>query len=316
MTILVAAALLLACAGDGQQTGQTDQAPPADTAGANVASVQVPTFDAAAAHALLVRQVQLGPRVPGTAPHRQQLAWMLQYLRERADTVFAQPFTHSDSGRPVPMSNVVARFNPNIERRLLLLAHWDTRPTADQESDPALRDRPIDGANDGASGVAVLLQLAEVFSKTAPPIGVDLRFTDGEDYASGEMYLGASHFAARMTGYRPMYAILIDMVADQSPVFPIEGNSRDLAPEVVQRVWSLAQEIGLGNFFPNTAQGYITDDHIPLNNAGIRTIDIIDFDYGPANRYWHTGQDVVAITSPAGRGAVGRLLRERAYGGG
>ena len=316
MTILVAAALLLACAGDGQQADNADTVPPPANAGEDVASVPVPPFDAAAAHALLVRQVRFGPRVPGTPAHRQQLDWMLQYLKERADTAFAQPFTHSDSGRDIPMSNVIARFNPNMNSRLLLLAHWDTRPTADQETDSTRRHQPIDGANDGASGVAVLLQLANMLSKQAPPIGVDLLFTDGEDYGPGEMYLGATHFAANLAGYKPMYAVLIDMVGDQSPSFPIEGNSRDLAPEVVQRIWALAHELGLGNFFPNTTQGYITDDHIPLNNAGIRTVDIIDFDYGPGNSYWHTAQDVVANTAPAGLGAVGRLLAELVYRGG
>jgi hypothetical protein len=155
-----------------------------------------------------------------------------------------------------------------------------------------------------------------MLSKQAPPIGVDLLFTDGEDYGSGEMYLGATHFAANLAGYRPMYAVLIDMVGDQSPSFPIESNSRDLAPEVVQRVWALAHELGLGNFFPNTSQGYITDDHIPLNNAGIRTVDIIDFDYGPGNSYWHTTQDVVANTAPCGTGRRRTTLAELVYRGG
>lgn len=315
MTILVAAALLAACAGEGQQAGEADGPPPVVVED-DVARVQVPPFDAAAAHALLVRQVEFGPRVPGTEGHRKQLQWMVDYLLQRADTVLTQPFTHTSDGASVEMSNVIARFNPNMQRRLLLLAHWDTRPTADAEADSALRNRPIDGANDGASGVAVLLQLAEMLSKQAPPVGVDLLFTDGEDYGSGEMYLGANHFAANLGAYRPMYAVLIDMVGDRNPSFPIEGNSRDLAPEVVQRVWGLAQEVGLGDFFPNTSQGYITDDHIPLNNAGVRTIDIIDFDYGPGNSFWHTTQDVIANTAPAGLGAVGKLLAELVYRGG
>jgi len=317
MVIALATAALLACAGDAQQqTGQTDLGVAADTAADDVVRPNVPPFDAEAAHALLVRQVQFGPRVPGSAGHQQQLAWMQEYLRERADTVYTQPFTHRIGELTLPMSNVIAKFNPNMDRRLLLLAHWDTRPTADAELDSAARAQPIDGANDGASGVAVLLQLADMFSKQAPPIGVDLLFTDGEDYASGHMYLGATHFAANLGGYRPMYAVLIDMVGDHHPVFPIEGNSRDMAPEVVQRLWALAQELGLGAHFPMTSQGYISDDHVPLNNAGIRTVDIIDLDYGPGNSYWHTHQDRVENTAPTGLGAVGRLLAELVYRGG
>jgi Zn-dependent M28 family amino/carboxypeptidase len=315
MMTLVAAALLLACAGDAQQANDADTPPPA-IGGDDVAPAPIPPFDAAAAHALLVRQVEFGPRVPGTPGHQRQLDWMIQYLLERADTVLTQPFTHTSGERSLTLTNVIARFNPNMERRLLLLAHWDTRPSADEELDESLRSRPIDGANDGASGVAVLLQLAEMLSKQAPPIGVDLLFTDGEDYGPGEMYLGATHFAANLGGYRPMYAVLIDMVGDQNPSFPVEGNSRTLAPQVVQRVWGLAQEIGLGELFPNTTQGYVSDDHVPLNNAGIPTVDIIDFDYGPGNSYWHTSQDVIANPAPTGLGAVGRLLAELVYRGG
>ena len=316
MTILVAAVLLAACAGEGQQAENADTLPPPAPAADDVAHLQVPPFDAAAAHALLVRQVGFGPRVPGTPGHRQQLQWMLDYLRERADSVYAQPFTHNHEGQAIELSNVVARFNPNMDRRLLLIAHWDTRPTADAEADETLRDRPIDGANDGASGVAVLLQLAEMLSREAPPIGVDLLLTDGEDFAPGQMYLGATHFAANLGGYRPMYAVLIDMVGDRNPSFPVEENSRNMAPEVVQRVWGLAHEIGLGDMFPNTSQGAISDDHVPLNNAGIHTADIIDLDYGPGNAYWHTSQDVIGNTAPAGLGAVGRLLAELVYRGG
>jgi Zn-dependent M28 family amino/carboxypeptidase len=316
MTILVAAAMLLACAGDGQRAEDADTIPPPAVAQDDVANLRIPPFDAAAAHALLVRQVAFGPRVPGTPGHAQQLKWMLEYLRERADTVYTQAFTHNSGEQGVAMSNIIARFNPNMPRRLLLLAHWDTRPTADADTSESRRGQPIDGANDGASGVAVLMQLAEMLSKQAPPIGVDLLFTDGEDYGPGEMYLGATHFAANLDGYRPMYAVLIDMVGDRNPSFPIEDNSRTMAPEVVQRVWGLAHEIGLGDMFPNTSQGAITDDHVPLNNAGIRTVDIIDFDYGPGNAFWHTAQDVTANTAPAGLGAVGRLLAELVYRGG
>ncbi|MEX0907767.1 MAG: M28 family peptidase [Gemmatimonadota bacterium] len=274
-----------------------------DTAG-------VPAFDADGAHALLARQVAFGPRVPGSAAHAAQLDWMTAFLRERADTVIVSPFQHTASdGRALAMSNVFARFEPEHRDRVLLLAHWDTRPTADNDAERS--DEPIPGANDGASGVAVLMEIANVLASHSAPIGVDLLFVDGEDYGPDErdMYLGAKHFAAnRPPGYQPLYGILVDMVADQQPVFPIEGNSQSMAPEVVARVWGVAEQLGLGHIFVRRPGRTVMDDHVPLNRAGIRTIDIIDFDYGPGNGLWHTHGDVVENTGPAGLDAVGRVL--------
>jgi glutaminyl-peptide cyclotransferase len=148
---------------------------------------------------------------------------------------------------------------------------------------------------------------------------VDLLFVDGEDYGPGErdMYLGAKHFAANQPpGYRPLYGIVVDMVADRDPVFLMEGNSIDLAPEVVDRVWRVAEQLGLERLFPRRHGGYILDDHVALNHGGIRSIVIIDFDYGPGNAYWHTHDDVVANTSPVGLGAVGRVLTALVFNGG
>jgi glutaminyl-peptide cyclotransferase len=281
-------------------------------------TTDVPRFDGAAAHELLRRQVAFGPRVPGTAAHAAQLEWMSAFLRERADTVEVTRFTHdARDGSTLPLANVFARFRPAERDRVLLLAHWDTRPTADMDLDEP--DTPIDGANDGASGVAVLLQLADVLSSHSSPIGVDILLVDGEDYGPGEpdMYLGAKHFAANQPpGYQPLYGILLDMVGDRDPVFPIEGNSRDMAPEVVERVWRVAEQIGLGHVFVRRSGGHITDDHIPLNRAGIRTINIIDFDYGPGNAFWHTHRDVVENTGPDGLEAVGRVLLTLLWNGG
>lgn len=281
-------------------------------------TIDAPAFDGDSAFALLERQVAFGPRVPGTAGHRAQLEWMTDFLRARADTVIVQRFTHRRAnGDSVPMANVFARFRPEAQDRVLVLAHWDTRPMADQEENEADRSKPIPGANDGASGVAVLLQLANVLSSHSPPIGVDLLFTDGEDFGPGEMYLGAKYFAANKDpGYRPFYGVLLDLIADQSPRFPIEGNSQSYAPEVVARVWDMAERLGYGSVFPSTTGGYIEDDHIPLNQAGIRTIDIIDFDYGPGNRYWHTLEDDLQNVAPGGLQAVGDVVTHLIFSGG
>ena len=298
--------VLSACSGSGNgaETGQAANRPP------------TPPFSADSAFAYLQRQVAFGPRVPGTPGHAKQLAWMKEFLAARADTVIVQDFSHTASdGKTLPMTNLFARFQPENPTRILLLAHWDTRPRADKDPDSAKRNEPIPGANDGASGVAVLLELANVLKSHSPPIGVDLLFVDGEDYGpdSSDMYLGATWFAAHLpNGYTPLYGILLDMIGDQSPVFAQEGNSEDMAPEVVQRVWRLAEEMGLGQHFPKRSAGYITDDHLPLNRAGIRTIDIIDLDYP----YWHTTGDDVQHTSPVGLGVVGRVMTELIYRGG
>lgn len=279
------------------------------------AAAAIPEFRADTAFSYLETQVGFGPRVPGSPGHASQLAWMTEFLRARADTVILQPFSHeATDGTGLGMTNVYARFLPELRDRILVVAHWDTRPTADMETDPDRRARPIPGANDGGSGTAVLLELANVLSRNSPPVGVDLLFVDGEDYGPGErdMYLGAKHFAATNPAYRPLYGLLLDMVGDQNPVFPVEGNSRESAPEVVERVWRMAEEMGHGAAFPRRDGGWITDDHVYLNRAGIRTIDIIDFDYA----HWHMLSDDLSNVSPRGLGIVGSVVTALIYRGG
>lgn len=312
--LLLGLALAPGCDGG----GASGEAP---AAGARASPrVDRPAFDSARAFEHLRRQVAFGPRVPGTPGHAAQLAWMKEYLATRADTVIEQPFTHTTrAGETLAMTNLFARFRPDAQDRVLLVAHWDTRPTSDQASSAADRAKPVPGANDGASGTAVLLELADMFRRTPPTIGVDLLLVDGEDYGptGDDMYLGAKHFAANLpAGYRPFYGILLDMVGDRDLRFPVESNSQQFAPEVVQRVWGLAQEMGYGDIFPLSDGGAVEDDHIPLNRAGIRTIDIIDFDYGPGHRYWHTPQDVPENTSAESLRIVGEVIAELVYRGG
>lgn len=300
--IFVAAILsLTGCPSAGQDTGSGEES-------------KAPKISADSAYAHIRTQVAFGPRVPGTEGHRKQLEWMTAYLRERADTVTITSWTHKTTmGTELPLSNVFARFNAQAEDRILLVAHWDTRPTADEEQDAAKRGIAIAGANDGASGTALLLEIANVLSRNKPPIGVDILLVDGEDYAPNNMYLGAKYFAANLpAGYRPLYGIVVDMIADHNPRFPIESNSQEAAPEVIDRVWRTAESIGLGGYFPRTSQGAIEDDHVPLNQAGIRTIDIIDFDYP----HWHRTSDVLENTSPKGLGVVGTVLLELIFRGG
>lgn len=273
-------------------------------------------FDRQLADTLVQRQVAFGPRVPGTTAHAEALAWMTTFLETRADVTEQMPFTHvTQEGETLSLTNVWASFKPEATSRVLVLAHWDTRPVAERAADVADRDNPIPGANDGASGVAIVLAIADALAERPPEVGVDLLLTDGEDWGhdpvtlatfTPDMFLGARHFAEiRGDTYRPLYGILLDLVGDQNPRFPKEGFSLQFAPEVVDRVWDLAQELGYAAVFPASPPGQpITDDHVPLNEAGIRTINIIDFDYP----FWHTPEDTLDKVSSATLEIVGDVV--------
>jgi len=268
-------------------------------------------FDGVQALRRVERQVAAGARVPGTAAHRAIGDWIEAELQRRADTVEVQRFTHvTVAGDTLPLRNIIARFQPANSSRVLFLTHWDSRPRADQDPDPALRSRPVPGANDGASGVAVLLGVADALRRAPPSLGVDLLFVDGEDYGSfdGEapdVLLGSKHFAANLpVGYRPLFAVLLDMVGARDQQFEQEGYSLDAAPEVVERVWSAAEDIGLGRVFRPRRGISVTDDHIPLLRAGIRAIDVIGFPWD----YWHTTSDTPDKLSAETLARVGSLV--------
>jgi hypothetical protein len=279
-----------------------------------------PSFDGAEAHRLIRDQVGFGPRVPGTDGHAAQLAWMEGLLAVWADEVELQPFSFTTSqGMALNLTNVLARFRPDREDRILLLTHWDTRPRSDRAQELEDRGIPVPGANDGASGTAILLHLAELMSGQPPPLGVDLLFVDGEDYGpwTRDMFIGSTYFAATM--HRPVpwrYGVLLDMVGDLDPRFPIEGYSADYAPDIAQKVWQVAHDLGFGPYFPVSVGSRVLDDHVPLNKAGLLTIDIIDFEYGPGNSLWHTPDDVPGNTSPETLRMVGEVVTELVYRGG
>lgn len=285
-------------------------------------SADRPSFDGTAAYQLLVEQVDFGPRIPGSPGHAAQLSWMIGRLDALADTVVTDTFTHTHTGtgEVLTLTNVLARFAPDSSDRLLFLAHWDTRPRSDAAETPERRAMPVPGANDGASGVAVLLQVAEHLASNRDfPIGVDLLLVDGEDYGptTDDMFLGATRYATtRAATDAPRYGVLLDMVGDVDPRFPIEGYSADYAPEVAQRVWAVASRLGYGSYFPLEVGQRLRDDHVPLNQVGLPTIDIIDFTYGPGNGYWHTPEDLPEHTSPTTLDMVGELVLELIYSGG
>ncbi len=258
-------------------------------------------FDGEAALRYANTQVNFGPRVPGSDAHRKAGDWIVAQMKQRGATVIEQTWTHTTkSGHKLPLRNVLARFNPQATARVLYLTHWDTRPTADAEVDPAKQLTPIDGANDAASGVGLFVALADALQKKPSALGVDLLFVDGEDYGDFgppdvDVLLGSIYFAAHLPepGYQPVFGVLFDMIGDADLRIPQEVNSVQQAPEVVQRVWSKAAEMGYAAIFQAREGQQITDDHIPLLKAGLKVIDVIDLEYGPGNSYHHSLSDTM-----------------------
>jgi len=275
---------------------------------------QVPVFNETLAFEYLKAQCSYGPRNPGSQGHRQCLNFLVQELRKSADAVVEQPFMHTDirTRKTHTLTNVISSFGTQGER-ILLCAHWDTRPWADRDPDPKNHDKPLLGANDGASGVAVLLEVARLLRLHPPPRGVDIVFFDGEDsgeYGNDESWcLGSRYFARnKRFDYHPKYGILIDMVGETNLHLPVEVNSQTHAPDLVDRVWKKAEKLNLPAF--DRSRGpEIIDDHLELLYVGIPTIDIIDFDYP----HWHTLQDTEDKCSPESLGIVGTLLLHMIY---
>lgn len=271
-------------------------------------SSQAQQFDGEQALRWVEHQVAAGPRVPNSAAHRATGDWLVQELRARADSVEVQAFVHvTQHGDTLHLRNIIARFRPADPQRILYVSHWDSRPKSDNDPDPAKRGQPTPGANDGGSSTAVLLGVADALKRQPPAYGVDLVFVDGEDWGDfdgPDVLIGTRYFARNLpAGYRPLFAVVWDMVGDHDQVFPQEGYSLERAPEVVERVWSAAAEIGLERHFPPRPGSYITDDHVPLLEAGLRAIDVIDLQYTD----WHTTTDTPDKVSAESLANVGRL---------
>mgnify|MGYP002035367692 FL=1 len=280
----------------------------------------VPRFDEDHAFSYLVAQCDFGPRNPGSDGYYACLDYFIAELDQSANEIILQDFSYQEQryNKRYNLENIIARYNPDSEFQTVISAHWDTRPWADQEDLRQDRDQPIIGANDGASGVAILLELAKIMGENPPPIGVNLVFFDGEDLGvpgENETYCqGSRFFAKNLPIPRPDEAINLDMVGDKQLVLPIERYSLEYHPKLVRHLWDRAKDMGLDAFIGRVDYA-IYDDHIPLNEiAGIPSIDIIDFKYPNSYaNFWHTLNDIPENCSEESLGQVGDLMVDYIY---
>jgi glutaminyl-peptide cyclotransferase len=299
MLVILVLCLFAGCKGDAKEGAAAQRSAAPGSTG----------FDGNAAYNYAKAQVDFGPRVPGSPAAKKAGDWIISQMRARADTVIVQSFTYTTAdGKKIPMRNILARFRPELSERVLYLTHWDSRPVSESASTEAEKKMPVPGANDGASGVGMFVALGDVLRKNKPNVGVDLLFTDGEDYGDFgppevDVLIGAKYFATHppTPGYKPLYGVLWDMIGDKDLRIPYEMNSFQQAPEVVSRVWQTAADLGYGNVFVQESGGLITDDHMPLLNAGMHVIDVIDLTYPPH----HTPQDTMDKISPKSLAVVG-----------
>lgn len=323
-TIVLPAIMLMACS-----SGAADKTAEAAAQPEAAETPSWPAFNADSAFAFTAHQVAFGPRVPGTDAHRKCREYLTGKLADLgADTVMVQEATVTAfDGTRLPMANIMARFNTGAPRRILLAAHYDTRPWADEDKDETLRHTPIDGANDGASGVAVILEIARNLQLQKPEIGVDVLLTDVEDYgshdeeATGETSwaLGAQYWAAHSpyssARERPAFGILLDMVGGRGANFYREYFSESVAPVVNNKVWQAARAEGISRFV-DEQHGGVTDDHIFISGAGIPCIDIIECANSVTGSFpptWHTTDDTIENIDKTTLGDVGRTLMRVIY---
>ena len=285
-------------------------------------------FDGDSAYAFVKAQCDFGARVPNSVAHRRCGDYLIDKLKSYGANVIVQsPVLTAFDGTKLNARNIIGEFAPENTRRILLLAHWDSRPWADSDKNPENHSKPVMGANDGASGVGVLLEMARNFGETLPGVGVDILLVDAEDWGDNNgvssdpdnsWALGTQYWASNphRAGYRPLYGILLDMVGARGSCFTHEYFSLQYASAVVKEVWKMAEKSGYGDYFVNTRGGAITDDHVFVNRAGIPTIDIIAMDVTSETGFfpqWHTTDDTMEHIDPTVLKAVGQTLLNLIY---
>ena len=300
------------------------------------APLKIPSFNQDSAYQFVAKQLEFGSRVPNSEAHQACKDWMAATLRRLGADVIEQDFQATAyTGEVLNGTNVIGQYNPNAKKRVVLAAHWDSRHIADSKLSTERRDEPILGADDGASGVGVLLEIARLLQENPINMGIDIVLFDLEDYGDSRedktpaeeaasqntWALGAQHWSANLhvSGYKPKYGILLDMVGAKSAKFQKEGYSMQFAGPLVDKVWDLANRMGYSNYFADTNfRGGITDDHYFVNTiARIPMIDIINLEEASANHsfgaHWHTHNDNIDVINKRTLRAVGKVVTAVIY---
>jgi len=292
--------------------------------------VFVPTFNADSAYQYTVDQVAFGPRVPNTEAHKQGGNYLVEQLRRFGATVTEQETTlYLQNNTPIQIKNIIGAFMPEKKQRIMLFAHWDTRPYADHDPNPENWRKPIDGANDGAGSCAVLLEIARQIGMNEPKLGIDIIFFDAEDWGPPSFTDNTKHYGSWCMGseywskhphvpnYTARYGILLDMVSAPNATFYKEAFSVEYASPVIKKVWETAQKLGYGNYFINEDMGAIEDDHVHvIANRKFPCIDIIQYDPSSDTGfgdYWHTMNDNISNVSKETMKASGQTVLEVIY---
>lgn len=305
------------CGGSNKPSGENEEV-----------AVNVPQFDADSAYLYVKNQVDFGPRVPNTKEHvacGDYLAKQLEAFGAKVMNQYADLIAYD--GTLLKARNIIGSYKPETKKRIALFAHWDTRPWADNDPDAKNHHTPILGANDGASGVGALLEIARLINQQQPELGIDLIFLDAEDYGAPQFYdgvhkeefwcLGAQYWARNphVQGYNARFGILLDMVGGEGSVFMKEGYSEKFASDINKKVWKAAKKLGYGKTFMEGDGGLATDDHLFINRlARIKTIDIVPFDpEGDFTPTWHTVNDNMDHIDKNTLKAVGQTVLEVIY---
>lgn len=313
---------MVSCSCKRSATGYaTSSGVPSSTA----ASCEMPRFSADSAYQYVASQCDFGPRVPGTDAQKACAKWLQNELLRHGATIKLQEGEMTAyNGTKLPIINIIGSFNPDAKMRVLLMSHWDSRPFADNDPDPSMRKQPVMGANDGASGVGILLELARLCNEKLPQVGIDIFLTDAEDYGAPDDWkgthdekwwaLGTQMWCkqAAKEGYRAQYGILLDMVGSANATFYREYYSERYANSFVNEIWQAAARLGYGDLFINQGGGGVTDDHVFVNRMlQIPCVDIIDTRTDTDGTFcpeWHTTHDTMDNISRETLGKVGRVL--------
>ncbi len=288
-------------------------------------NIAFPHFNKDSAFAFVQSQVNFGPRVPNTEAHKKCAAWFAEKFSAYNAEIEIQEFqAKAFNGKILNGKNIVARYNPAADKRIVLAAHWDSRPFSDQDSDPANRTKPVDGADDGASGAGVLVEVARLLARQKPnSLGVDIVLFDCEDYGTennNESWgLGSQHWSKQYlkSEKKAVYGVLLDMVGAGSPRFQKEGFSMRFAPHIVDKIWSIAKREGFGKYFVDQIGPEIIDDHYFVNTlAKLPMVNIINRPEGSPKGFvphWHTQHDNMSAIDPFSLQMVGKVLVKLIY---